>query len=255
MKRSIIKIDEEKCNGCGLCVPSCKEGAIKVIVGKARLISEIYCDGLGACLGECPQGAISIESREAEEFNEEAVKKHLTNSQNHEEQRNSHEEKTLPCGCPGSMAKSIERKKEVPGKENHPQLESSLNNWPVQLKLVPANAPYLKNASLLITADCVPFAYANFHQDFLNEKVVLIGCPKLDDIDFYQEKLVSIFKNSNPKSVTVLRMEVPCCAGIAHAALMARKESGLKFKLEIYTIGINGEIIDSGHYNNLSKIE
>jgi len=224
MKRQIVRIDEEKCNGCGLCVPACAEGAIQIINGKAHLISEKYCDGLGACLGECPQGAITIEEREAEGFDEKAVKNHLH---------------SLPYGCPSARAMSWEvntAKQPLPT-----GVFSMLSQWPVKLALVPPQAPYFDGADLIVTADCVPFAYANFHQDFLKGKAVVIGCPKLDDVKFYQQKLKEIFRQSNLKSVTVIHMEVPCCFGLFHLVKTALAQSNKNIPLEQEVISIKGE--------------
>jgi len=216
-KRKIIKIDEEKCNGCGQCVPACHEGAIKIVGGKARLADETACDGLGACIGECPQGAIIIEEREV------------------------CEEK--PC-CPGS--RMIDFRKEADGvKLAQPVSKAVLQlvNWPLQIKLVPLNAPYFNGADLLISADCVPFAYAGFHQDLLKGKILLVGCPKLDDLEFYQNKLTQIFKSNNLKSVTYAHMEVPCCFGLINAIKDAIRGSGKDVFFQENTISIRGERI------------
>jgi len=211
MKRKIVKIDEEKCNGCGLCVNACHESALQIINGKAKLVSETYCDGLGDCLPECPTGAITIEEREAEAYDEEAVKKHM-------EMKNTHSSIDSPaCGCSGTQAKTFDKKSAVPAPEQlTANIESQLRQCPCQIKLIPVNAPYLTNAHLLIAADCTAFAYANIHQEFMRNKITLIGCPKLDDID-YSEKLTEIIKRHEIRSITVLRMEVPCCGGIVHA--------------------------------------
>ncbi|HGJ66734.1 TPA: 4Fe-4S ferredoxin [bacterium] len=235
MRRNIIKIDEEKCNGCGQCVTACAEGAIAIVDGKAKLVSEIYCDGLGACIGECPEGALTIEERDAEAFDEEAVEEHL-------KELNS-EEKELACGCPGTMARRIEREKK--GKYDEINIQSELTNWPIQLKLVSPNAPALKNADILLTADCVPFALADFHPRFVQGRTVLIGCPKLDDAGYYVEKMTEIIKTAKPKSLTVVHMEVPCCSGlsiIAERAIMASKSN---IPVQDVTIGISGEVLES----------
>lgn len=224
MKRSIIRIDEEKCNGCGPCVSACAEGAIQIIAGKAHLISEKYCDGLGACLGECPQGAITIEEREAEEFNEKAVKNHLDSK---------------PYGCPS--AKVMRWDVDTVGQLPQIGMSSMLSQWPVKLALVPPQASYLDRADLIITADCVPFAYANFHQDFLKGKAVVIGCPKLDNVELYQQKLREIFRQSNLKSIKVIHMEVPCCFGLQHLVKEALAQSGKDIPIEQVIIGIKGE--------------
>jgi len=193
-KRKIIKIDEEKCNGCGLCVPSCAEGAIQIIDGKARLVSETFCDGLGACLGECPEGALTIEEREADGFDEKEVEKHLEQMKKHAA---AVEPPRVHGGCPGSLARSLEPKAPPKAAESGAPTPSQLRNWPVQLHLAPVKAPYFKDAKLLIAADCVPFAYADFHKDFLADRVVIIGCPKLDDSSAYLEKLINIFAQND----------------------------------------------------------
>lgn len=235
VKRKIVNIDEKKCTGCGLCVPNCAEGALQIIDGKARLVKEIYCDGLGACLGHCPEGAISIEEREAKEFDEEAANVHI-------DQMKKKEAKKLPCGCPGTAVKEIKRQ-ETGGKgQGKEKSVSELTNWPLQLKLVPVEAPYLKNADLLIAADCVAFSYPGFHQDLLKGKALLIGCPKLDEGDLYIEKLAEIFKVNNLKSVTVAHMEVPCCFGLNHIISEAMRLSGKKISLKEITVGIQGDI-------------
>lgn len=236
MHRNIINIDEEKCTGCGLCVIACAEGAIRIIDGKARLISDIYCDGLGACIGECPEGALTIIEREADAFNEEATKEHL------KQLKDSHEE--LPCGCPGSMLREISRYSDTTEKVPYEDLRSELNNWPVQLRLVSPNAPYFKGADLLLVADCVPFAYANFHSRFLKNKPLIIGCPKLDDAHYYVEKLVDIIKSSSIKSITVVHMEVPCCSGLSVIANRAIALSGKSIPIKDYTVSISGEILE-----------
>ncbi|KAB3535302.1 4Fe-4S ferredoxin [Alkaliphilus pronyensis] len=228
--RKIIEIDEAKCNGCGLCVPNCAEGAIKIIDGKARLISDVYCDGLGACLGHCPEDALKIVEREAEEFDEEAVI-----------------EARGQGGCPGSrMMDFKEEDNESTGElissgDIEINIKPQLKQWPVQLKLVPVNAPYFNNSDLLITADCVPFAYPNYHLDLLKGRSVVVGCPKLDDLQFYIKKLTQIIKENNLNSVTVAYMEVPCCQGIVMAAEAALKAANKDIPLNKVKIGINGK--------------
>lgn len=238
MKRNIVKIDESKCNGCGLCVTGCHEGALQLIDGKARLVSESYCDGLGDCLPECPTGAIVLEERETVEYDEEAVKKHM-------EKNRPQPKPAIPCGCPGSHAKLLVKKdpesKPVVTNEN---LQSQLGQWPCQLKLVPINAPYLDNAHLLIAADCTAFAYPNIHQTFMRNKITLIACPKLDDID-YSEKLTTILKQHEIKSVTVLKMEVPCCGGILQAVKKALSNSGKMIPWNVVTISTDGRILEN----------
>ncbi|MDP6685638.1 MAG: 4Fe-4S binding protein [Candidatus Omnitrophota bacterium] len=232
-KRKIVKIDEEKCTGCGLCIPNCQEGALQIIDGKAKLVKEIYCDGLGACLGHCPEDAITIEEREAEGFDEKATNKHV-------EELKKKKKKDLPCGCPGTMVKAFNKKDKTDKSAKSRKSESELSQWPIQLMLLPTNAPYFENADLVIAADCVPFAYPDFHQDFLKGKVLVIGCPKLDAATIYEEKLTEIFKVNNIKSITVLHMEVPCCFGLNHIVGEALRLSGKKIPLEEVTIGIQG---------------
>lgn len=224
-KRKIVKIDEEKCTGCGLCISNCAEGALQIVNGKAKLVKDIYCDGLGACLGYCPEGAISIEERNAEAFDEEAARKHQ-----------------LPCGCPGTAVKTFKAGGLRPEREKIEKSSSELTNWPVQLKLVPVDAPYLKNADLLIAADCVGFSHPAFHQDLLKGKPLIICCPKLDEADIYIEKLSELFKLNNLKSVTVAHMEVPCCFGLNQIVSEAMKLSGKEIPVKEITIGIQGDI-------------
>jgi NAD-dependent dihydropyrimidine dehydrogenase PreA subunit len=246
MKRKIVWIDQDRCNGCGLCVPACAEGAIRIEDGKAQLSADNLCDGLGACLGECPQDAIHVIEREADEFDEEAVARHLGKTAVHSSTarpahgRHDHHD-AHHGGCPGSRAISLNPQKEATTSAAARQ-PSRLRQWPVQLHLVPVTAPYLQDADLLIAADCVPFAYAEFHRDFLEGKVVLIGCPKLDDNSFYQEKLTELFRVSTLRTITVLRMEVPCCGGIVMAARQALAASGKDIPLHEVTITIGGEI-------------
>ncbi|MFA6566648.1 MAG: 4Fe-4S binding protein [Victivallales bacterium] len=238
MKRNIVNIDEGKCNGCGLCVTACAEGAIQLVNGKAKLVSDIYCDGLGACLGECPQGAITIEERDASAFDEKAVHKHLENLAGKPK-----EEKHQHSGCPGMAAMSFTNKDKHSSRPAK-KLDSELSQWPVQMHLVPPVATYWDNADLLICADCVPFAFANFHSELLKGKKLLIACPKLDDTAPYLEKLTTIFKENNIKSITVARMEVPCCGGIAMIAQRAFRDSGKKIPFSTVVVSIRGEILD-----------
>ena len=240
-KRKIVKIDEEKCDGCGTCATACAEGAIAIIDGKAKLISEIYCDGLGACLGECPRGAISIEEREASKFDEKKTHDHLDRLKIQSETQKKAE--TLPCGCPGSMAKVVTRKEMPKTSGNLPVCESSLGNWPVQLKLIPVNAPYLRNADLLIVADCVPFALPDIHSRYMPGKVVIVGCPKLDDATLYTKKFADIFTTASPRSITILHMEVPCCTGLVRIVEKALEDSGKEIPSTEITIGIEGNIL------------
>ena len=293
--RKIIKIDEEKCTGCGLCIPHCPEGALKIIDDKARIISDLFCDGLGACIGHCPEGAISIEEREAEEYDERRVmenvvkqgpnviKAHLEHLKDHgqmeylqqaveyleekslpvpieiESDGMEHEETKLPCGCPGSAVKDLrEEPCGCPGsaaekiekescccseEPSIPRGVSRLGQWPVQIKLVPPQAPYFRGADILLAADCVGFSYPNFHEDFLKGKILLVGCPKLDDAEFYTEKIAQILKINQIRSLTVLHMEVPCCTGIIHIAKRAMEKAGKEIPLKTVQISIRGEIL------------
>ncbi len=255
MKRNIIKIHEEKCNGCGLCVTACHEKAIDLVDGKAKLISDIYCDGLGDCLPNCPTGAIEMIEREADEYDDDAVKariKDLDGNENKEVTPKKIEEK-MPCGCPGTMAKVIERPStgnvklsiRKPAQQEASEVNTSeLRQWPVQLKLINTSAPYLNGAHLLVAADCTAYAYGNFHEDFIKDRVTVIGCPKLDDNKFYEEKLTEILSKNDIKSITVVRMEVPCCAGIVATVKGAMLASGTIVNYREVIIGTNGEIIE-----------
>ena len=229
MIRKIIRIDKEKCNGCGLCADACHEGAIEMVDGKAKLTREDYCDGLGDCLPACPTGAITFEEREAPAYDQSAV---LAAKE---------QKMPLPCGCPGTNAKAIHREAQLT--EPLSSTTSQLSQWPVQIKLAPVNAPYFENANLLIAADCTAYAYGNFHNDFIRNHITLIGCPKLDDVD-YSEKLTQIIANNNIKSVTVVRMEVPCCGGIEHAVKTALQASGKFIPWSVVTISTDGKILD-----------
>lgn len=240
--RKIVSIDESKCNGCGLCIPNCAEGALKIIDGKAKLVKDIYCDGLGACLGHCPMEAINIIEREADDFNIQQVEEFLKEKKVEEKSKFNNQMDMHMGGCPGSRMKMINRKAKE-GENLNVKATSTLRQWPVQLSLVSANAPYFKGADLLITADCVPFAYANYHNDFLNDRAVVVGCPKLDDVSYYTEKLSDIIKNNELESITVLRMEVPCCGGMAMAAKDARNMAGSDVPVKVVTIGIEGEVL------------
>ena len=278
-KRKIIKIDENKCNGCGLCIPNCPEGALQIIDGKARLVSDLFCDGLGACIGHCPQGAIIIEESEAEKYDEKKVMAnivkhgkntilaHLRHLKEHDEFAYLKEAMDYlvtkgirvrpgdlmgtPCalsgGCPGSKISQKAPEDGQPRKGLTPSpLESRLGTWPVQLKLVPAFAPFLNGADILIAADCVPFAYAGFHEDLLKGKILLVGCPKLDDINYYKEKISQIVANNDIKSITYAHMEVPCCFGLLPVIKDAIAESGKEIPFIDVNISIKGERIRVG---------
>ena len=245
--RNIVKIDEEKCTGCGLCVNACAEGAIKIIDGKAKLVSEVYCDGLGACIGHCPEDAITIEKREAAEFNEEATRANLAREKNGQTQtcfgdpvmQKGHQTGTLVCL--GMMAKKLREKGETTS--SAAEVPSQLSHWPVQLKLVSPAAPYFTNADLLLVADCVPFAMGDFHSRFLKDHSIVVGCPKLDDAEFYIEKLGAILKANKLNSLTVIHMEVPCCSALMQIAREAIARSGIKMSFEDVTIDLRGNVI------------
>lgn len=236
MIRRIIQIDEDKCNGCGICANACHEGAIGIVDGKAKLLRDDYCDGLGDCLPSCPTGAISFVEREAVEYNEAAVLENM--------KKNGR----VPVhqGCPGQMVRQMNRKnnneeKKVINEVLEQSMTSELTQWPVQIKLVPINAPYFDGAKLLIAADCTAYAYANFHKEFMKGKVTVVGCPKLDDVD-YSEKLTEIIRNNDIKSATIVRMEVPCCGGLENAAKKALQNSGKFIPWDVITISIDGNI-------------
>ena len=233
MIRKIIKIDEEKCNGCGACASACHEGAIEMVNGKAKLTREDYCDGLGDCLPACPVDAISFEEREAPAYNEAAVMAQKARKfvQPH------------AIGCPGTQSRAILRNSEEKSGNNQEKIKSRLSQWPVQIKLVPVNAPYFDSADLLIAADCTAYAYGDFHRDFIKNRITLIGCPKLDDID-YTDKLTAIIKENNIKSVAVVRMEVPCCGGIVNAVKEALRASGKMILWQVITVSTDGQIIE-----------
>ncbi len=246
MKRKIININEEKCNGCGLCINACHEGALVLENGKAKLISDSYCDGLGDCLPECPTNAITIEEREAEAYDEELVMETLKKKANSQNSNTTHP--PIHSGCPGSRAMSLKKNTEssTPAQAQTPAqpLTSELQQWPCQIKLVPVNAPYFDNCDLLIAADCTAYAYANIHKDFMKNRITLIGCPKLDDGD-YSQKLAAILSNNNINSIKILRMEVPCCSGIVSAVKTALMQSGKMIPWSIVVIGTNGEVLQS----------
>ena len=254
-QRKIVRIDEEKCDGCGLCIPSCAEGALEIVQGKARLVADICCDGLGACLGECPRDAIEIVEREAEEFDEEAAREQAARLGT-AGARAAGEDKPTPRACPGSVALHLHPDLTEP--QSAPATEASsppgpsvptpsrLGNWPLQLHLVPPHAPFLKNADLLLVADCVPFALADFHARFLGKRPVVIGCPKLDDASSYVEKLANIIVAAQINSLTVVHMEVPCCTGLVQIAQNALRKSEKRLPLEDVTVSIRGKVLSPG---------
>jgi len=238
-RRKIIRIDESKCDGCGLCASACAEGAIAMVDGKARLVSEIYCDGLGACLGECPRGAITIEEREAGAFDAAAVERHLSH-------RSAHPVPAPPAAfvCPGAAMRDLAPEPVAPPAPAGATPSSQLRNWPVQITLVPVRAPYLNGARLTIAADCTPFAYPDFHARFLTGRVVLIGCPKLDDANAYREKLATLFRENDIREVEVAIMEVPCCGGLARLVAGALGDAQKEIPLRLTRVGVRGDLQD-----------
>ena len=237
MIRKIIQIDEEKCNGCGACAEACHEGAIGMVNGKAKLLRDDYCDGLGDCLPTCPTGAISFVEREAAAYDEKAVQENIR-----KKQEQSHTSAAPHGGCPGSRMQRIQRSQES-ARSNPVSAESQLGQWPCQIKLVPVNAPYFDGAKLLIAADCSAYAYARMHDEFMRGKITIIGCPKLDSVD-YSEKLTQIIENNNIQSVTIVRMEVPCCGGLEMAAKKALQSSGKFIPWQVVNISIDGKILE-----------
>jgi NAD-dependent dihydropyrimidine dehydrogenase PreA subunit len=242
MKRKIIEIDEDLCDGCGNCVIACAEGAIQIIDGKAKVIADKYCDGLGACIGDCPQDALKIIERDADEFDEEAVEELLKKQKKEKEEAQDH-----VCGCKSNILETFEQKDSACNCANQPMTQtnsdSALGHWPVQIKLVPVGAPFLKNADLLVAADCVPVAYPSFHADFLKDKVVMIGCPKFDNADEYVEKFAEIFKTADLKSLTIAIMEVPCCSAMPVIIQKAMEKSGQSIPVKTVVVSSRGEIL------------
>lgn len=236
-KRNIIEIDESRCDGCGQCVSACAEGAIAIVDGKARVVSDSYCDGLGACIGECPQGALRIVEREADDFDEQAAHEYVR------EQQQWQEAEKLSHQCPSARTRQFAPRAQDTTLPQGGPSRSELSTWPVQLRLIAPDAPFLRGADLLVAADCTPFAYPDLHRDFLNGRVVLCGCPKLDDQELYLQKFTSIFKRNAIKSVTVLVMEVPCCGGMPRIIQKAMADSGMRVQMETVTIGIEGGIV------------
>lgn len=241
VKRKIIEIDDELCDGCGQCVPACTEGAIEIVDGKARLVADRYCDGLGACMGDCPTGALQIIEREAEEFDEEAVEAHLQSTAEAEPAP----EVPMACGCPSSQIRTFQPASR-PGTESGAGKEvspSALSHWPVQIRLVPPGAPFLKGADLLVAADCTPFAYPDFHRDFIEGRVVLVGCPKFDEADAYVDRFAEMFQQAGIRSVTVVVMEVPCCSGLPGILSKAMDRAGVRIPMEVVVLGTRGDIL------------
>lgn len=241
VNRKIIEIDEERCDGCGNCVIACAEGALKIIDGKARVLSDNLCDGLGACIGDCPQNALKIVQREAEDFDEAAVEKHL------EEQKDYAAEEKLPCGCPSTQIQSFApasgcREANIP--KTMDRSESALSHWPVQIRLIPPTAPFLKGADLLVVADCVPVAFPTLHQDYLDGKAVMVGCPKFDDAQEYIDRFAEIFKTAGIKSVTTVVMEVPCCSGLPSIVKKGMEKAGVQVPSKQVTISTRGEVLE-----------
>ena len=242
VRRKIIEIDEDRCDGCGLCIIGCAEGALKVVDGKAKVIADKFCDGLGACIGECPSNALTIVEKETDEFDEIAVEAHLARM----EKRQTHEASAPVTGCPSAKLQSFAaaacQKANQP--ITHGRSASALSHWPVQIRLVPPNAPFLKNADLLVAADCTPLAYPDFHRDFLKGKTVLVGCPKFDDVQEYIDRFAGIFSEADIPSVTAVVMEVPCCSGLPHIIKKGMEKAGKTVPMETVVISTRGEILE-----------
>jgi ferredoxin len=246
VKRKIIEIDEEKCTGCGACVTKCAEGALAIIDGKAKVVNEVFCDGLGACIGECPEDALKIIERDAPEFDEEAVKEHLAEIEAEEKAT-----EPLACGCPSHNPMLVKAAQTHVGEKAHhharteEKLPPELTNWPIQWRLVSPAHPFFKNADVLVAADCVPFAYRDFHGDFLKDKPAIIGCPKLDDQQAYLQKLADVFKEATPKSISIVHMEVPCCFGLEKLVAEAVRRSGKSIPVKKTIVGVQGNILEA----------
>jgi len=239
--RKIVEIDDELCDGCGQCVPACAEGAIQIIDGKARLVEDRFCDGLGACLGDCPNGALRVIEREAEDFDEEAVEEHLSRLEKEEDEPG---DIPMACGCPSTLMKTFQPAPGAAGESGGESSPSALSHWPVQIRLVPPHAPFLKGADLLVAADCTPFAYADFHRDFIRGKTVLVGCPKFDDVEEYLARFEAIFRNAGIRSVTAVTMEVPCCSALPGLLKKAMQRAGVDVPLELVVIGSQGGVVE-----------
>ncbi|MEW6108136.1 MAG: 4Fe-4S dicluster domain-containing protein [Nitrospirota bacterium] len=242
--RNIIKIDEDKCNGCGQCIVDCAEAALQIVNGKAKLVKDMYCDGLGACIGGCPTGALTIVQREADLFDEEATERHIKETRAKKEEF---------CGCSGTKAVDFTEKKDAyhGTEETRPEL----TNWPIQLKLISTTAPYLDNADLLLAADCAAFSAVNFHSRYIKGKKLVIGCPKLDDAQHYYEKLTEMFRGNSIKSITVVRMEVPCCGGLSYLVKESIKASGKDIPYSEVVIGIKGDVLNEGKNPLIPKLQ
>ncbi|MCU0859240.1 MAG: 4Fe-4S binding protein [Thermoplasmata archaeon] len=248
VKRKMIEIDEEKCDGCGQCAIACAEGALAIVDGKAKVVNEVFCDGLGACIGECPQGALRIVERDAPEFDESAVKKHLerTDPEKAHALGHGHEHAHAapePCGCPSAQPMTLRGAHGIGEAPRPADLPPELTNWPVQWKLVSPAMPFFKGADVLLAADCVPFAFRDFHGRFLTGKPVIIGCPKLDEQADYLERVADVFKEAKPRSVTVVRMQVPCCSGLTRIAKEAVRATGRDIPIKEIVIGIRGDVL------------
>jgi ferredoxin len=242
--RNIIQIDEEKCNGCGQCIVDCAEAALQIVDGKAKLIKEIYCDGLGACLGSCPTGALAVVQRQSDPFDEEATEKHMAETK---------KQKEVFCGCPSTRPVDFTCKSETP--QAAAETKPELTNWPVQLKLIAVNAPFLNDADLLLAADCTAFSTVNFHSRFIKGKKLVIACPKLDDAQLYYEKLTEMFRTNSIKSITVVRMEVPCCGGLIYLTKESVKASGKDIPIKEIVLGIKGDILGEGKTPLIPKLQ